>query len=486
MSENKPIKNLIVKSLFIIGIFIVVIILTFSVIKVVPKIFSSFSNVGNAVKSPFADNASLEVEVDDTRISSGRATLMTWDYEPTENGIYELEYECAQYLTLELGTSDGNKNIECNTVYHLSPTTQSISILPTIDRDNVLVDLPVDIRYVNRDGNILAKDNIEFLVTKRAEGDLAGSGSIINTEVINTGAANTNQSNGSTSDANNSSNTSGNSNTSSNTSPNTNSTGNNTGNVNNTNNSVPSTYYPNYVGNPDLRVYNVYAADNVTVVFSISNAGSAATGGWYFNYAMPDGDVETSPLQNSLRPGEAIRFTLRLADVPAGNVAIAVDPQNYIRESSETNNIAVIRINGDGGYSNNNSNYDNNYNRNDDANLEIDEMEVGYMNGSRFREDDDIDEDDDAAVRFVVRNTGGESTGRWRFTLDNTPYDDDDEYESRMQNSLRPGESVEIIVEFENPDEGSYSIRLEVDSDDDVDEEDERDNDETVRLRVRN
>jgi hypothetical protein len=457
MSENKPIKNIIVKSLFIIGIFIVVIILTFAVIRVIPKVFSSFANVGDAIKSPFA-NESLEVEVNDTRISSGNPAYITWEYDPSENGVYELEYGCSEYLSVELGTTDGNKEIACDTIYHLNPTTQTISLLPTLDRENVLVDFPVYISYVNREGNVLVKDEIDFVVTKRNEGDLAGSGTIINTEVIDTGDTDTESNNRSTNNSNNS-----NSNT------------NNT-NVTNTGTSAPVGYY----GSPDLRLYNVRAIDDTTVVFSISNSGSNVSGPWYFNYVMPDGDVETSPMQNSLRPGEAIRFTLRLEDIPDGDVAIAVDPQNFIRESSEINNIAVIEIDGDGGRG---GNY--NYNRNDDADLEIDEFEVGYIDGNRFREDDEIDEDDDAAVRFVVVNTGGESTGRWRFTLDNIPYDDEDDFESRRQDSLRPGESVEIIVEFENPDEGDYDIELEVDSDDDVDEENERNNDESEELEVR-
>ncbi len=106
------------------------------------------------------------------------------------------------------------------------------------------------------------------------------------------------------------------------------------------------------------------------------------------------------------------------------------------------------------------------------------------MRGSRFVEDDEIDEDDDAAVRFVVVNRGGETTDEWRFEITNTPYDSDDDYRSSRQDELRPGESIEIIVEFENPDEGRYNIEVEVDSEDDTDEENERNNDEKERLKV--
>ena len=119
---------------------------------------------------------------------------------------------------------------------------------------------------------------------------------------------------------------------------------------------------------------------------------------------------------------------------------------------------------------------------NDDANLEIDDLESGRLEGRRFYEDDEIDEDDEAAVRFVVENTGDEETGSWRYEV-TLPGDD---YRSGRQDSLEPGESQEIIVGFDELDEGTYTIKVEIDSDDDVDEENERDNDDSVRLRVDN
>jgi subtilase family serine protease len=82
---------------------------------------------------------------------------------------------------------------------------------------------------------------------------------------------------------------------------------------------------------------------------------------------------------------------------------------------------------------------------------------------------------------------GGESTGSWKYTIKNLPYKNgDDEYESKNQSSLRPGESVEIIVGFDNPDKGDYKIEVKVDSDDDVDEESESNNKKTEDLEVKN
>ena len=143
----------------------------------------------------------------------------------------------------------------------------------------------------------------------------------------------------------------------------------------------------------------------------------------------------------------------------------------------------MIRLTKFGGVSNNN----NNYNSNDNADFVIDDLEVGYLRGSRFYDDDEADEGDDVAIRFIVRNEGGESTNDWRFEVKDTPYDDsDNDYRSGRYNRLRPGEEIEIIVEFENVDEGRYDIEVEVDSEDDTDEESENNNDDSVELDVDN
>ena len=107
------------------------------------------------------------------------------------------------------------------------------------------------------------------------------------------------------------------------------------------------------------------------------------------------------------------------------------------------------------------------------------------MSGSRFIEDDEINSDDTAAVRFVVKNQGGESTGSWKFEITNLPYDgSDDSYKSKSYSSLKPGQSLEVVAEFDGIDDGDYTLRLEVDSEDDVDEENERNNTESESIEV--
>lgn len=230
----------------------------------------------------------------------------------------------------------------------------------------------------------------------------------------------------------------------------------------------------------DLAISNLFKLNSNTISFTITNIGGRATGNWIFNYTVSGEGTEVSPLQPSLNPGTAIRYTLTFDNNFNSIVTISVDPTNSVFENSEANNIRSISLNS---FGSNNSNY-NNYNSNDEADLVIRNYEVGRMSGSRFIEDDEIDTDDDAAIRFTVVNIGGESTGDWRFEIDNTPYDGSNDFRSNRQDSLRPGESVTLTVEFENPDDGRYRIRVDVDSDHDVDEEHENNNDETETLRV--
>lgn len=458
MAEKTTIRGILAKGLFILGIIIVVLILAFAVIKIVPRIFSSFASVGNAIKSPFADK-SIDVRTSDDETYTNEPVIVYWDYEPTDFGVYEFRYSCVDNVEVSLNTNEGAKALLCNSSYKFNSEINSIEITPTLSKVNSLVTLPLFVKYTDETGNILADGKASLKLMNEA-GNLASSGSIINTENVSNASGNAGSS---------STNTNGGS---------TNSNVTNTGNT--SVNVAPTT--PVYYSPADLIATNGVEIDDGIIAFTISNIGGRASGNWYFSYRTPDGELNTSPLQASLRPGDALRFTMRFDDLEDGNIVITADAGGFVAESNEFNNILSIRVdevgNGGSGVG---------YNRNDDANLEITSMEVGRMDGSRFREDDDIDEDDDAAVQFVVVNNGGESTGSWRFEITNAPYDDgdDDEFRSSRQSSMRPGESRTITVEFNNPDEGTYRIRLEVDSDDDVEEEDERDNDETETLRVR-
>ncbi|MBA3789527.1 hypothetical protein H0X32_04040 [Patescibacteria group bacterium] len=82
------------------------------------------------------------------------------------------------------------------------------------------------------------------------------------------------------------------------------------------------------------------------VRFTISNAGTNASGPWNFGARIPtqNGYTYNSPIEASLNPGDGVIFTLGFDQVPPGSnepINILVDPNNLIQETNEANNNAV-------------------------------------------------------------------------------------------------------------------------------------------------
>lgn len=447
MAENTNVfKRIFTKALFILGIIIIVVILAFAVIKIMPKIFSGFASVGKILKSPFTDKT-ITIEASDDTLKSGDATVLAWEYNPTTKGSYVMSYSCIGNLQISMATTNGAQRLICNTPYSFPDNIQAVEITPTLTRENVEIEIPFSIEFISSEDEKLADGDININVSSKKGDSLASSGTIVSTPII-TGAADDDEEIPVTT------------------------------NRTSTNGTTPVYNYPRIA---DLAVSNMVDNSSGLISFTVSNIGSAATGNWLFNYTTPDGETSYSPLQPSLNPGDAIRYTLRFNDLTSGVMSVYVDPQNSVYESNNANNIVSMRVGGNnGGSSTGNVDYD----EDDDADLDIDSYEVGRMVGNSFREDDKIDDNDDAAVRFVVINKGGESTGSWRFEISNTP-DDGDTYRSKTQSSMRPGESRTITVEFNNPDIGTFDMKLEVDSDDDVDEESEKNNTDTEELEIK-
>ncbi len=435
MEGKTSIKDLVLKVLFIIGIIIIIVILAFSVIRFVPKVFSSFASVASLVSSPFTSE--IEVKSNSSELNTNDTFALTWEYKPKEIGDYYFRYDCVEGVSINIISNEGVKGMLCNTQYNLG-TSKNANFKVNLNKKNSFVDFPVVIEYASNSGSDV-KASGKLTLSVKNEGVVTpnslSSATITNSEIINT---------------------------------------------NPTTNPAPQNTNTTYTSKADLSVMNV-SSNNNQVSFTVMNVGGQSTGIWYFSYLISGESLVYSNPQMSLRSGEGIRYTLTFDNESDESVTVIVDAARSVNESNESNNSFTTNFDGTG-----NGNSNSSYDKNDDANLEITSLEVGRMNGNSFREDDEIDDSDEAAVRFIVKNTGGENTGSWRYEITNTPYDNDDDYRSNNQSSLRPGESREIIISFDNIDEGNYSIKVEVDSDDDVDEESERDNTESEKLEVTN
>lgn len=435
MSESPSLlRSLLGKLLFVAGVLILLALLAWAVLKIVPKIASSIAGVGGAVSGIFA-SSEVSATLSPQTVSSGESSTLKWRYGGQKEGEYSLSYDCVDGLSVTMERNGAAKALMCESEYSLGDDEGEVSVTPKLAKADALADVDFRVVFRDEDGQKIGEDRALLTATSGDGYGAAKGGDEAATEgTVETAKKPANGGSGST------------------------------------------TYTPSAPA--DIALYNP-AESNGRLTFTAGNQGGKSTGIWYFTYSTPTNpqDVFVSPAMASLAPGEALGITLRFGEVEDGRhtVTVSADPYGQVAESNEGNNSFAIRVDGDG-----NSGGSSGGNGNDDANLEIDDLEVGRLDGRDFDQDDTIDEDDEAAVSFVVKNTGDESTGSWRYEI-TLPGDD---YRSGKQSSLRPGEEQEITLGFDELDAGTYTIKVEVDSDDDVDEEDERDNDDSAKLKV--
>ncbi len=463
MAENTSRASKIAKILFIVGGIVLFILLAIFILRMVPVAISNIKNFGSSITSGFKGilgGEQITVTADSNSVTSGTPVVFNFEYEPQVPGQYYVSYTCADGLFFDIQSVNGPKRIVCDMPFKLGESLSAISIVPILTKANSLADATVTISYKDADGNPVAQGTTIVTITNQSEDGTPVATSTNPFDLDGTSTGSTVTAKPATSRPA--------------TPAPTTTTRPSTGSV---------SYTPRTT---DLAITDISKIGNDSgFVFTVYNLGNAPTGAWVFTYtdAQNPSQTITSPAQGSLGAGQGMAVTVMFSGQKnsSQNISVHADPYGYISESNESNNFASVIITGNrtGG-----STGDNSYDSNDDADLVITQLEVGRLSGSRFVEEDDIDEDDTAAVRFIVKNQGGESTGSWKFEITNLPYDSGDTYRSKSYSSLQPGQSLEIIADFEGIDEGRYTIKVEVDSDDDVDEESERNNTESETLEV--
>lgn len=457
MSDKSSLLGTITKIVFIGGAIILFALLVIWVVRWIPKAVNGVANIGSSITNGIRGGESINVFANENEINTKEPFVLSFDYSPTVAGEYYFSYSCEDSLIIDIQSVNGPKRIICNTPFRLGENLNQISLLPNVTKQNIFIDTNLKVSYKSYEDNEEVAFGTESVTIKNTaesstasnpySADFAGS-SVTSSPTTETST-----------------------------------------NIQTTNTTRTTGYY----GNPDLAITNIANTQGYSALsFTAYNYGTRPTGVWYFSYTDAENPnyTQISPAQPSLNPGQGLFVQVNFDGQRYDNqlINIYLDSTNSIYESNESNNRSSVVISGyRSGYSNNYYYYNDryyNYNDDDEADLFIVTMEVGRMIGGRFDEDTSIDENDEAAVRFVVRNKGGEVAEDWRFEITNTPYDRDDDYRSGRQNDLYPGEQEEFIVRFDNIDEGSYNIKVEVDSDDDVDEERENNNTETERLRV--
>jgi hypothetical protein len=460
MSDTSS-KSFIGKILFVIGVIIILIILASLIIRFVPRFFSGLANIGSSIQNVLGKDEIL-VTSSDVSLSDGEKFVVSWDSNIDETGVYNITHACVDNINIDIETASGVRRLICDNPFTLGSSAGSVTLIANLSKANSFADVPVIVNFTQGNTAPLASGNVVVTIQNGdVNAEFNEKGTSISTEPVeqieepSTTAVRTTT-----------------------TQP---------------QYTQPRTvvYAPTVSGPADLSISSLAKLGTNKVAFTVSNNGGRSTGTWNFTYNTPTNPKEniTSPVQPSIPAGASILYKLTFNAKSDGNqsVVVQLDPGNVVSESSETNNVGTITLSGSAyGNGSNNNGGNTSYDDDDDADFVITNLEVGRLSGSRFSEDDEADEGDDVAIRFTVKNRGGDTTEDWRFEIENLPYDDGGTYRSPRYNELKPGQSLEITVELENVDEGDYDIEVLVDSEDDTDEESESNNDDSVDLEVQN
>lgn len=322
------------------AVFIVLVgvLIVWFVVKVVPKIFSSFRNgIATTLDTVFVPNEDISSILDKKTISSGETFTLSFEGN-SDNKLYTFNFPCTDGVSFSI-VGEPKTSIECGKDFYLLNKTNEVSITGFSINKRIAV-VPIKIGLQNEDSQkIDPVSNFNLTITNSNF-----SAPIDDTKTEEKTDSNTNY--------------------------------------------TGTSYINTYVGKADLSVKItdtgiinkntlqftktsvISSTDRVGVKFEVQNIGDKISGVWNFSATLPSLTSPTyqSNSQISLKPGDKIEFTLGF-DNPTtygtNNVTINIDPSNYISEILESNNTASVSIYTNYNYYDYNNNYNyNNYNQN--------------------------------------------------------------------------------------------------------------------------
>jgi hypothetical protein len=458
-------RRILMKALFIVGILVAILVLGFALIYIVPRIVNGIGNAASAITSVIrGTKESITVTSSDAAVKSGEPFTISWtDEEEVATTGFSIFYECADGLTVEFN----GEAAACGEAVDASFDNNEADVEAILADDDSFADVQITVSAIESD-KVVRTGSITVTVHTDGNEDVDdnANGSVDRTDVsTSTKPSSTKPSTGGT--------------------------------------SVVTT--PRATGPADLHVGGIetgvvrggqfYAASDIdsdelaAIRFNVTNVGGRSTGSWSFNYSEPvsPASVKSSGSQPSMAAGQTFQYVITFSGHVSGRATVSVyaDPNNAVSEGSESNNQASATFDFDGSTGSNGSN--GGYDSDADADLKVQVIDTGRLDGNRFVADNSVDSDDTVALQFRVTNAGGESTGTWRFEVKMTG-DDSQTYRSSRQPSLAPGQSMVLAIGFDGISDDADEIELEVivDSEDDVDEESESNNEDSEEIELDN
>ena len=338
--ENKEKSNIFLRVGAIVLVVALLLVISFAIVKVVPRAISSLASANLSMSSIFTPKAGLTASLSAGLIKSGESTNINFSKTGTNTaGYYSLSYPCDSGAKLNYVNGDTSAAMNCAAPYPISPSGNSITITGIAPQNSTIVTVPITLGFI---ANGSASSSLE---TK------------LSLSISNTGTSTTA--------------------TSSNP-------------ILNTSTTTPSKKASpaTTTGQADLSIRlvdegimdptsgqfvstrNFNAGNTVVVKFEIQNVGTKATGPWSFTTSEPmsnsaDSYRSSGNLQ-SLLPGYSTGVvTLALTGINpnGGTVTIKTQPQNKT--------LSVVIPAGSYNYNNNNNYSNGTYNGNNDLALRI-------------------------------------------------------------------------------------------------------------------
>lgn len=331
-------KNLTFKGLLKLVLIIILIIIIVMIVPYLPRLISRASSaLSAALYSVFVPAENATMTVDRNIINSGEEFNVQFKNGDITKGLYSVSYACDGNIQLYSVESTGLKQIDCDRRFYLIDNETAITI-QAITNTETISRLTLDGLYENNEDQKIDKVGVARITIKN---DALNTPVVIPPVTVAT-STDTNPPNTYTP-------------------PST--------------YVPPPTYSPPYVGKADLAVRLLQVGslqgntiftrnqftnqDMIGIRFEVRNDGDAITGPWSFSAILPSvsNPIYTSGTQISLRPGDSIIFTLgfnNLNNQYSNAIIVTADPNNFVSESSKTNNFFTTTIINTGYNTNNN------------------------------------------------------------------------------------------------------------------------------------
>ncbi len=491
---SKP--NLFIRSIIVLGMIVILLVLSFGIFNLIPKTFSSLSGAAVSLSSIFSSKSNLGFSIDKSTLKNNDKFTIAWNSEKTsalsdDKKLY-VSFQCKGGARVQYQTTDGEKQIYCNTLFPLPKDKKSITLLLQSDATTAFtVPFTLSVRDTKTQ-KVDASESIDVTVDNNQTTDNQP------TENIDYGYSDTKNTNNSTSTKTVSTSTK-NTTKGSTTRP--------------TNTSTNHTVYSGTPINPngkaDLKITvtqtgiinsagqfvatdAIGTADKAIIRFQVENVGDNVSGGWYFTAQLPttvQSDKNyTSSLQQSLKPGDLIDYTLGFDSFDSSVAAaiIQVNPNGSVNELNTANNAQQVTFKLGTNNSNNNGNTTaNQYNPNISADLLIRITDIGVLRNGQFVSTNSFNTSDHIAVKFDVTNVGGTSSGSWSLKA-NIPTQNSDYYTAASNVSLQPGQKTSLTLGFDGLSSGTRDISIQVDYTNNLSENNESNNYDSRTITVYN